>query len=88
MQANPTNNSQSQQPITDRIDNISKIDATSLVLLIDLLPLSVQVYNADGTQLAVNKRWEEHWNLKAEDTIGRFKCFQNEQALSSNSTKP
>ncbi|MDH3349430.1 MAG: response regulator [Desulfobulbaceae bacterium] len=87
MQATPFNNLQSQQSITDRIENISKIDTATLILLIDLLPISVQVYDPNGIQIAANKKWEERWSLKGEDTVGRLNFFQNEQTLSSDCSK-
>ncbi len=45
-------------------------------LLMEHSPLSMAVYGHDGTQVAVNKAFEELWQVSREDTVGKFNILE------------
>ncbi|MEN8257887.1 MAG: PAS domain-containing protein [Thermodesulfobacteriota bacterium] len=45
-------------------------------------PLSLQVMSVAGWMLEVNRSWEELWQAKGEDVIGKFNVLDDAQAIS------
>ena len=46
--------------------------------LMQELPVGVEVFKPDGTLVAVNKSWENIWNVQAEAVVGRYNPLKNE----------
>ncbi len=48
--------------------------------LMEQAPFAVEIYGADGIQLAANRAWEEMWAVDRRDTVGRFNALTDAQA--------
>ena len=45
--------------------------------LMEQSPLAIEVLDKEGILVQVNKAWEELWQVKAEDSIGKYNIFKN-----------
>ena len=53
--------------------------------LMEQNPNSIEIYSPDGTQEEVNFAWQELFGLKPEDTVGKYNCLKDEQAVKAGS---
>lgn len=49
-------------------------------MLFEQSPYAIQVFSPDGTMMRVNRAWEELWNARAEDGVGKYNVLADAQA--------
>ncbi|MCP4763630.1 MAG: PAS domain S-box protein [archaeon] len=62
-----------------KIEKELRISKNKFKTIIEEFPLSIELYNAEGINLHVNKGWRKLFGVKSNDMIGKFNLFENEQ---------
>jgi rsbT co-antagonist protein RsbR len=58
-----------------------------IVSLYEDSPIPISVYDRDGTQIAFNAAHGKMWNIRPEDTLGRFNMITDPQLVASGSAE-
>ena len=70
-------------PIGDDIIEVPSFIAS----LYEDSPVPISVYDRDGTQVAFNAAHGQMWNIRPEDTLGRFNMVTDPQVVASGSAE-
>ncbi len=62
-----------------KAESILKDSETRFSRLFEQSPVPIEIYDPDGYMLFVNKAWERLWNIKGEDSTGKFNVFFDDQ---------